>query len=68
MKAELSRYPQNIDETVWYYEEPKGLTVCVSGPGPGVRQFTIPWRKVLASARHKQALDAARKINKRRKE
>lgn len=63
VKAELSRYPHNIDETVWYYEESKGLTVCVSGPGHGVRQFTIPWRKVLASCRRKQALDTARKIN-----
>lgn len=39
--------PRQLNKLAWYYEEPKGLTVCVQ-PREGIDAgtVTIPWRKI----------------------
>lgn len=50
MTKYLSLEPQNVDAHTWYYEERKGITVCVELPDKSVVQCMIPWRLIQASA------------------
>ena len=63
----LSRNPQQISDTVWYYEDPQGLVVLheVRDKGQYLRtdQFTIPWAMVRASVARKDA-PAAKKAKR----
>lgn len=49
----LSLEPQNINQSLWYYEEPKGITIVqefrLNGDYIKTTQTVIPWRKILAS-------------------
>ena len=40
------RGPIHITEHLWYYEEAKGITICVETPGQGVEQYCIPYRRL----------------------
>ena len=47
---DLSNYPQNVTDEMWYYEERKGINVVyeIRHRGKYVRtdQILIPWGKV----------------------
>ena len=55
---DLSNEPQKVSPCLWYYEEPKGLSIIHEihrGNGAYLRtdQITIPWRKIMASVKRK---------------
>ncbi len=49
-RAKLSRYPQNISEKVWYYEETSGIVLLIQKFDSTITA-TIPWKMLEASLR-----------------
>jgi len=54
----LHRDPIDIEKDVWYYEEPKGISVYVDIKSPSgdymqTKSFVIPWGKLKKSVERK---------------
>jgi len=56
---DLKREPYQVNDDIWYYEEPKGLEFHISyrdeKGSHKIKQtvFIVPWQRIRAALRHK---------------
>jgi len=58
-KKDLKREPYDLDETVWWYEDNKGIDLHVEIVSPSGQRshqsYLIPWKEIRAALKRKDA-------------